>query len=137
MGTELLHRYKCQRLGNPKREDSMKRRTLGMIPFACLVSACASNGGPGDTPAGAIATPTTDGTGEPVDVIMPPCHPNPTADADVATVRNRGDIAQLPKPLKDRLLRLAARPHTYLPLQAFAEADGPSQLFQYYLIDTN
>jgi hypothetical protein len=65
-----------------------------------------------------------------------PCHPNPNAAADVATLANRGDIASLPGPLKDRLLQLADRPHTYLPLQAFAEADGPSQLFQYYLLDT-
>ena len=37
---------------------------------------------------------------------------------------------------KDRLIQLADRPHTYLPLQVFAEADGASQLFQYYLLDT-
>jgi len=67
----------------------------------------------------------------------PPCHPNPNAATDRATVANRGDIAGLPQALKDRLIRLADRPHTYLPLQAFAEADGPSQLFQYYLLDTN
>jgi hypothetical protein len=36
----------------------------------------------------------------------------------------------------ERLIRLADRPHTYLPLQVFAEADGASQLFQYYLLDT-
>src|SRR5690349_8394829 len=66
----------------------------------------------------------------------PPCHPNPQAASDRATVENRGDIANLPKPLKDRLIRLADRPHTALPLKAFAEADKPSQLFQYYLLDT-
>src|SRR5882672_9183709 len=66
----------------------------------------------------------------------PPCHPNPTADADEDAVRGRGDIAKLPDPLKDRLARLASRPHTYLPMQAFAEADEPSRLFQYYLLDT-
>jgi hypothetical protein len=33
---------------------------------------------------------------------------------------------------KDRLIQLADRPHTYLPLQVFAEADGARQLFQYY-----
>src|SRR5215471_8812315 len=71
-----------------------------------------------------------------------PCHPNPNAAADEAAVRGRGDIANLPGPLKDRLAQLANRPHTYLPIQAFAEAhndDGtpkPSQLFQYYLLDT-
>jgi len=67
----------------------------------------------------------------------PPCHPNPNAAADRDTVASRGDIAQLPDPLKERLIRLADRPHTYLPLQAFAEADHSSQLFQYYLLDTD
>jgi hypothetical protein len=66
-----------------------------------------------------------------------PCHPNPNAAADAATVAHRGDVANLPKPLVDRLVRLADRPHTYLPLQVFAEADKPSQLFQYYLLDTD
>jgi hypothetical protein len=66
----------------------------------------------------------------------PPCHPNPNAAADEAAVRSRGDIVNLPDPLKDRLAQLANRPHTYLPIQAFAEADGASQLFQYYLLDT-
>lgn len=66
----------------------------------------------------------------------PPCHPNPNAEEDRETVANRGDIVHLPQPLKDRLIRLADRPHTFLPIQAFAEADKPSQLFQYYLLDT-
>src|ERR1700746_3114896 len=66
----------------------------------------------------------------------PPCHPNPTADADEAAVRGRGDVVNLPGELKDRLAQLANRPHTYLPLQVFNEADGASQLFQYYLLDT-
>ena len=65
-----------------------------------------------------------------------PCHPNPNGATDEATLRARGDIVNLPDPLKDRLAQLANRPHTYLPLQAFAEADGASQLFQYYLLDT-
>ena len=66
----------------------------------------------------------------------PPCHPNPNAAADEDAVRGRGDIANLPDPLKDPLAQLANRPHTYLPMQAFAEADGASQLFQYYLLGT-
>jgi hypothetical protein len=65
-----------------------------------------------------------------------PCHPNLNADADRTAVASRGDIMKLPDELKDRLIRLADRPHTYLPMQAFAEADGASQLFQYYLLDT-
>ena len=35
----------------------------------------------------------------------PPCHPNPSAAQDEATVRNRGDVVALPDPLKDRLDR--------------------------------
>ena len=71
-----------------------------------------------------------------------PCTANQTAAEDVATVARRGDIVNLPEPLETRLLQLAARPHTYLPIHAFAEAVNsdaspkPSQLFQYYLIDT-
>ena len=48
----------------------------------------------------------------------------------------RGDIRRLPPLLKVRLLELAARPHTFMPSTAFSEADRPSQLFQYYLLDT-
>jgi hypothetical protein len=66
----------------------------------------------------------------------PPCHPNPNAAADRDAVANRGDVVNVPQPLKDRLTRLADRPHTYLPLQVFAEADKASQLFQYYLLDS-
>jgi hypothetical protein len=74
----------------------------------------------------------------------PPCHPNPRANADMAAVKTRGDIVELPDPLKDRLVRLADRPHSQLPTQAYAEAHSdktpfkpkPSQLFQYYLLDT-
>jgi hypothetical protein len=65
-----------------------------------------------------------------------PCHPNPNAADDRGTVARRGDIANLPKPLKDQLIRLADRPHSILPLQVFAEADPSSQLFQYYLLDS-
>jgi hypothetical protein len=68
---------------------------------------------------------------------QPPCHPNPNGAADEAAVRARGDIVKLPDPVKDRLGQLANRPHTYLPMQAFDEADKPSQLFQYYLLDTS
>jgi hypothetical protein len=70
------------------------------------------------------------------DVIPAPCHPNPHAQSDMAALAQRGDVRLTPRPLKDRLLRLAGRPHTFLPMQTFAEADQPSQLFQYYLLDT-
>lgn len=49
---------------------------------------------------------------------------------------NRGDIRNLPEPLKRRLTELARRPHSFLPVTAFSEAATPSQLFQYYLLDT-
>jgi hypothetical protein len=52
------------------------------------------------------------------------------------SLRERGDIKFLPAPLQDRLLEVARRPHSYLPLTAFSEADEPSQLFGYYLLDT-
>src|SRR3989442_1128487 len=62
----------------------------------------------------------------------PPCHPNPQAAADMATVASRGDVALLPTPLKDRLVQLAGRPHTLLPMQVHAGAPGPNQIFQEY-----
>jgi hypothetical protein len=52
------------------------------------------------------------------------------------SLRERGDIRFLPAPLQDRLLELARRPHSYLPLTVFGEAVEPSQLFGYYLLDT-
>src|SRR5438270_10337988 len=72
----------------------------------------------------------------------PPCHPNPHANLDAATVAGRGDVRQLPEPLEKRLIQMAARPHSQLPTQAYAEAHSdkapfkpkPSQLFQYYLL---
>jgi hypothetical protein len=66
----------------------------------------------------------------------PPCHPNPHARADGQRVEHRGDVRHLPEPLQDRLQAMAERPHSALPIQAYAEADTPSQLFQYYLLDT-
>ena len=76
-------------------------------------------------------------TGARAEQPRPPCHPNPTADADEAAVRSRGDVVKLPGELQDRLAQLANRPHSFPPLQVFAEADGASQLFQYYLLDTS
>jgi hypothetical protein len=67
----------------------------------------------------------------------PPCHPNTDAVLDVLSVAHRGDVAHLPDPLRNRLVELAARPHSVLPVQARAEADAPSRLFQYYLLDTH
>src|SRR5438132_4779135 len=64
------------------------------------------------------------------------CPPNPRAALDMETFATRGDIRKLPAPLKERLVQLAGRPHSILPVQAYAEADQPSQLFQYYLLDS-
>jgi hypothetical protein len=66
-----------------------------------------------------------------------PCHSNPHAALERALLLVRGDIRHLPVPLIKTLDRLADRPHTFMPMQAFAEADLPSQLFQYYLLDSN
>src|SRR5689334_23327654 len=63
-------------------------------------------------------------------------HGNPNAEADEHTVVTRGDVIHLPQPLKHTLGELAEESHSVLPLQAFNEADKPSQLFQYYLLDT-
>ncbi len=67
---------------------------------------------------------------------QPPCHPNPNARADGEFVEHRGDVRHLPDALRERLEALAQRPHSVLPVQAYAEADLPSQLFQYYLLDS-
>jgi hypothetical protein len=66
-----------------------------------------------------------------------PCHPNVRATSDRTVAANRADIKNLPDPLKDRLVRLADRPHSQLPTQAYAEADQPSRLFQYYLLSSD
>ncbi len=65
------------------------------------------------------------------------CHINPNAAQDRQTVLARGDIQKLPAQLQNRIGDIAAAPHSYLPIQAFAEADNPSLLFQYYLLDTS
>ncbi|HJW68060.1 MAG TPA: hypothetical protein VJ829_01750, partial [Candidatus Binatia bacterium] len=51
-------------------------------------------------------------------------------------IDRRGDVRNLPAPLKARLVELASRPHTYPPLTVFSEAPTPSQLFGYFLLDT-
>ncbi len=48
----------------------------------------------------------------------------------------RPDVRNLPLPLRLRLVEIAIRPHTSVSQIAFSEADDPSQLFQYYLLDT-
>ncbi len=59
-----------------------------------------------------------------------------TLRRDAQQVERRGDVRFLPTPLKARLVEMAGRPHSFVPLTAFNEADDPSLLFQYYLLDT-
>src|SRR5262245_24706469 len=66
-----------------------------------------------------------------------------TRKQDAREIALRGDVVSLPGPLKDRIVEMAGRPHTYVPQTLFSEvkgtgnnADVPSQLFQYYLLDT-
>ena len=51
--------------------------------------------------------------------------------------RNRGDITPLPKRLHEGLIEMFERPHSQVPLTVFSEADDPSLLFAFYLLDTN
>jgi hypothetical protein len=114
----------------------MLKTSLGLLPMTALVVACASTDDPSQTPISATDRRKMEQSTEMADQPPPPCHPNVNATRDIATVTERDDIIALPSALKGRLLRMAGRPHTNLPLQAFAEADQPSQLFQYYLLDT-
>jgi hypothetical protein len=50
---------------------------------------------------------------------------------------DRGDIRNLPAQLKQVLSEINGRPHSFQPLTVFAEADKPSQLFGYYLLDSS
>jgi hypothetical protein len=66
------------------------------------------------------------------------CHPSMCTPS----LCSRGDIAPLStqaatKPLQDRLVLIDCSPHSIAPLQIFAEADGKSRLFQYYLLDSS
>lgn len=54
-----------------------------------------------------------------------------------AGIANRNDIRFLPAPLRERIVEMAKRPHTYLPQIAFSEADTRSQLVQYFLLDSS
>ncbi len=102
--------------------------TMARLIHTCLSQACA---------AVAFSTALFATTAAYADQPMPPCHPNPQAAQDAVTVHHRGDVIHLPDPLRDALQFLAARPHSVLPLQAYAEAGQPSQLFQYYLLTTH
>ncbi len=55
---------------------------------------------------------------------------------DEKDILRRGDVRNLPGDLQDRLAEMAGRPHSLLPMTLFSEAEDPSLLFQYYLLDT-
>ena len=59
-----------------------------------------------------------------------------TLRKDAREIARRGDVRFLPDDLTERLVEMAGRPHTNVPMTAFNEAEGASQLFQYYLLDT-
>jgi len=59
------------------------------------------------------------------------------AQAQADDITQRGDVQNLPDPLKARLAELDGRPHSFPPLTVFSEAATPSLLFQYSLLDTN
>jgi hypothetical protein len=117
-------------------DGSMKDALLACT--TCLITllapAIALGGGPGAV-ANRLAADITP---------PPPCHANRNAVRDIVGVLTRGDVRQLPQPLAERLAVLAGRPHSQLPTQAYAEASfdksakkpKPSQLFEYYLLDT-
>lgn len=108
---------------NIPRLSTARQFRIGRAAGACLAVACGVGFGGVEAAAASNQPP-------------PPCHPNPHAKADSEIVEHRGDVRHLPDPLKDRLEALAERPHSALPIQAYAEADQPSQLFQYYVLDT-
>ena len=57
--------------------------------------------------------------------------------ATAEDITQRGDVQNLPDPLKARLVELNGRPHSFPPLAVFSEAATPSHFFQYYLLDAN
>src|SRR2546426_4352185 len=59
----------------------------------------------------------------------PPCHPNPQAASDMATVASRADVANLPTPLQERLVPPAGPPPPVPPHQAFPETPRSHLLF--------
>ena len=63
-------------------------------------------------------------------------HAQESSPRAVDAIGDRGDIVNLPAPLKNRIVELAGRHRTVDPMRAFAEADSPSQLFGYYLLDS-
>ena len=67
---------------------------------------------------------------------LPPVSAIADSRRDGSDVKRRGDVRPLPAPLRQRLVEIARRPHSFPPITAFSEAADPSRLFQYYLLDT-
>ncbi len=53
----------------------------------------------------------------------------------IETVRT--DVRGFPSDLQDTLIEMVLRPHSAVPTVAFSEADDPSLLFAYYLLNTD
>ena len=106
----------------PRVSQGSPRNVDGSVVSASLPPECASESAPlpGNAPQHAD-----------------PCHGNPNYVADGTAIMTRGDVVNLPAPLKNQLTRLACRPHSTLPIQFYSEADTSSQLFQYYLLTTD
>src|SRR5213593_2208001 len=118
-----------------KQNASLVARVSFAVAIAAalaLVGARSRTWGDTPTPPGHAGKKPGDISKFQTDAIPAPCHPNPHAQADMATLAQRSDVRLAPRPLEERLLRLAGRPHTFLPMQTFGEADQPSLLFQYY-----
>ena len=101
--------------------DVLKRACSCALIAGIPLTAAAQDDRPAGESAAAVDTPPAEAA----------------AAVDTTAFQARGDIAHLPAPLKNSLVRMDARPHrTYEPMRAFAEADKPSQLFQYYLLNS-
>lgn len=63
-----------------------------------------------------------------------------TLRRDMREVARRGDVRFLPTPLRNRLVQMAGRPHSQLPMTNFDEVENGASarglLFGYYLLDT-
>ena len=107
-----------------------KRLTLMSLPVLVLGAASAAH--LGCVAAGAHV----DGDGTSAESELGLAKPtSPRAKLAMLEVGRRDDVRFLPLPLKRRIVELAGRPHSHRPTEALAEADKPSQLFQYYLLD--
>jgi hypothetical protein len=109
------------------------------LSLALIASCTTSYAQPADPPnveqpaAEALTSqsPTDPSCGTPV-APLATCHPSSCTPGFCT----RGDVASLPEKLRNRLGTLDCSPHSVAPIQARAEADKPSQLFQYYLLDS-